>query len=130
MIVEPTTGSPFNTDEPDTSRVPLPVRTQIRSLIDSGATALIAITDTHARAYYVWLRSMGYDIPGELSLLSFDASPRQLYPWQISSVDFGFGYLAYAAYHLLMGDVPILRTDCSVAARPRLNHHGSLGAPR
>ncbi len=95
---------------------------------ERGVTAIIAINDTRARDYYLCLRSMGLRVPQDLSLVSFDASPRVLYPWQISSVDFGFAYLAYCAYHLIMQDVPVRRNRTNVPARCRLNHMGSIGA--
>jgi DNA-binding FadR family transcriptional regulator len=96
---------------------------------DRGATAIIAPNDVRARNYYLSLRTLGLRVPTDVSLLSFDASPKVLYPWQISSVDFGFGNLAYCAYHLIMEDVPVPRKRSEVGARCRLNHMGSLGPP-
>ena len=99
-------------------------------LFEQNVTAIIAMNDARARHYYLWLRTMGYRVPDDLSLLSFDAVPRQLYPWQISSVDFGFGYLSYCAYHLIMEDVPVAHRNSDLPARCRLNHMGSVGPAR
>jgi len=94
---------------------------------DTGVTAIIAPNDERAVPYYLWLRTMGYAVPGDISLVSFDASARLLHPWQISSVDFGFMHLGYSAYHLIAQDIPVPRRGTDFPARCRFNHTGSLG---
>jgi hypothetical protein len=96
-------------------------------LREDRVTAIVALNDELARLAYTWLRRTGLDVPGDVSLLSFDSQPRQLYPWQISSVDFGFGYLGHSAYHLLARDIPFPRKGIDLPAKCRVNHLGSLG---
>lgn len=121
-----------DTTEPDTDRARLLLAGQalLPLLLDEGVTAVVSLNDVRARPAYLWLRTMGYRVPEDISLVSFDAVPRQLYPWQISSVDFGFGHLAWSAYHLIMQDVPVQRHGTEVRARARMNHTGSIGPAR
>jgi len=93
-------------------------------------TALIALNDRMARLLYPALRVAGYTAPDDLSFVSFDNEARLLFPWQISSVDFGIGYLGYVAYHLLAGDLRLRRDGLNLCSRCTLNHFGSLGMAR
>jgi DNA-binding LacI/PurR family transcriptional regulator len=91
------------------------------------ATALIAPSDTLALSYHVgWLRTAGVAVPRDMSLISFDNSYR--YEEQLTSVDFGFDYLGYQAYHTIVGDIPVERDrhGC-IAARARVVDLGTVG---
>lgn len=65
-------------------------------------------------------------MPRDVSLISFD-NTRLAGGLNISSVDFGFGYLGYSAFHFIMQDVPINRTrHGDIPARPHVAHRGSI----
>jgi DNA-binding LacI/PurR family transcriptional regulator len=94
-----------------------------------NATALIAPNDYTAALYYRWLSDSGAQIPRQLSLLSFDNDIAvSLLP--ITTIDFGLGYLGYAAFHTILGAMPIKRDAGVVSSSPRLVDRGSVGAPR
>jgi len=95
-----------------------------------GLTALVAPADRHAKLYYRWLQTAGIKVPQELSLISFDDRQERLYPYSISSVNFGLDELGYSAFHLLLGDSP-LKPDAlrSVKSRCRINHLATMGTP-
>lgn len=69
-------------------------------------SAVIAPADTYATTYYRWLSSAVLPDGRSLFLMSFDNS-WDTHPMPISSVDFGFGRLGYAAAHLLLGTVAV-----------------------
>jgi len=99
-------------------------------LRNSGPTALIAPNDHHARTMYFWLRNAGVQIPSDLSVLSFD-NYEQFLEIPISTVDFGFGYLGYAALHAILGDIPVKTTRTGdICAQPHVVDRGSVGDPR
>ena len=95
-----------------------------------GLTALIAPSDRHARFYYRWLQAAGIRVPHDLSLISFDDRQERLYPYSISSVNYGFDDLGFVAFHLLLGDMPV-KPDAlrSVKSRCRINHLATMGTP-
>ncbi len=99
-------------------------------LVDSEITALIAPNDYLAHAFFNIMLSAGLSIPKHMSLVSFDNYPK-FQAWPISTIDFGFGYLGYCAYHAIMQDVKIQRDKYgNVAALPRVIQRGSDGPPR
>jgi hypothetical protein len=119
------------------ARMPADIRRLLLSTVRLGAmivrhrpTALIAPSDEHAHECYRWLAAAGFSIPRDMTLVSFDDNLDTLYPYPISSVNFGFDYLGYACFHVLLGDLRI-PTDRwkSIGARPRINHPGTIGAP-
>jgi DNA-binding LacI/PurR family transcriptional regulator/DNA-binding GntR family transcriptional regulator len=120
-------GNPWQSEE-GTMETYEPVARKI--LDHRGATALIAPNDYTAFFYYHWLSEAGVAIPERLSLISFDNDVAcSLLP--LSTIDFGLGYLGYAAFHLLFGIVPVARERTNtVSSRPRLLDRGSLGPPR
>jgi len=73
----------------------------------------------------------GIDVPGELSLVSFDDRLEEVYPYAISSVNFGFEELGYTAFHIMPGDISI-RPDGqrTMHAKCRLNHCATIGPAR
>jgi len=79
----------------------------LASLIrDEKPTAIMAMNDYMAREYFFWFKALGYEIPGDFSLVGFDnQSEAVLFP--LSTIDFGFSRLGYLAVHALMGDLPI-----------------------
>jgi hypothetical protein len=101
-------------------------------ILTPGLTAIIAPNDKHARQIFRWLAAAGIRTPHDLSLLSFDDRQDVTWPHAISSVNFGFDSLGYAAFHALLGDIPV-KVDAwrSVATVARVNHLGTIGpAPR
>lgn len=75
-------------------------------LREGGITALLALNDVMAWNYFLWFRSVGIEIPGHLSIVSFDnMAPASLHP--ISSVDWGFSRLGYLSAHIIIGDIPV-----------------------
>jgi hypothetical protein len=91
-------------------------------------TAFIAPSDTYAAQVYRWLLFAGMRVPEDLSLVSFDDRLEETYPHSISSINFGFDQLGFAAFHAMLGDIPV-KVDkwLSVAAVARINHVGTLG---
>jgi len=100
-----------------------------RLVREHGPTALIALNDIMAREYYYWFTALGIDIPGDISLVSFDNIPASML-LPVSTVDFGFERLGYLAAHIIIGDMPVsadrsgnLPGVCSLINR------GSIGRP-
>jgi DNA-binding transcriptional regulator YhcF (GntR family) len=93
------------------------------------ATAIIGLNDRMAREYYFWLKAAGMDVPGDMSLISFDNLPHSaLMP--ISTMDFGFERLGYAAAHIFIGDIPIMEdANGFIAGACALVDRGSIGKP-
>jgi DNA-binding transcriptional regulator YhcF (GntR family) len=91
-------------------------------------TAIIAPVDFDAYHFYFWLRRAGLAVPQRYSLLSFENMFTPLpFPLPITSVDFGFNYLGYAAFHLLFDDMHIRRDrKGSVYSMPRIIRRGSI----
>jgi DNA-binding LacI/PurR family transcriptional regulator/DNA-binding transcriptional regulator YhcF (GntR family) len=97
----------------------------------SDVTALVAPNDEYARKIFRWLTVLGVDVPERLSLISFDDRQEMLYPYTISSVNFGFDGLGYTAFHLILGDIPVkVDKERSLAANSRINHPATLGPAR
>jgi hypothetical protein len=68
-------------------------------------TALVALNDNLARQQYLWLRTLGFRIPRDISLISMDNLPHSVF-FPYSTVDFGFSNLGYLAARLIIGDIP------------------------
>jgi DNA-binding LacI/PurR family transcriptional regulator len=97
---------------------------------DGRTTALIVPNDSAARYTLLTLGHLRICTPQHLSLLSFDNS-LSVQSQPISSVDFGFGYLGYSAFHAILGDVPLSRDrHGNIAATARVVDRGSTGPPR
>ena len=74
----------------------------LAALIDRGATAIIALNDWLAHQLFIWCYVAGIDVPGAMSIISFDNDPiTKTFP--VSTVDFGFARLGYCAARLLCG---------------------------
>jgi DNA-binding LacI/PurR family transcriptional regulator len=65
-------------------------------------------------------------IPDRISLLSFDNGP-QSDVMSMSSVDFGFSGLGYAAFHAILGDLPVAGQRRALPARPSVVDRGTVG---
>jgi LacI family transcriptional regulator len=109
-------------------------RGMARMLMDAvrkeGATAIVAPRDKVALKLYYELNSAGWRIPEDISMISFDNRPI-LVSAPITSVDFGFDYLGYAAFHRIFGLVPVKKNRAGdIAARPRVEDRGSVAALR
>ncbi len=92
-------------------------------------TAILAPNDMTAHRYYFWLKAVGMNIPRDLSLVSFD-NLWFLQHLPVTSVDFGYGYLGFAAFHAIIQDLS-LRSDLdgNIAAQPRVVHRGTVSKP-
>jgi hypothetical protein len=97
-----------------------------KALSRKEISALIAPCDLDARNIFTWIQQSGLNMPDQISLLSFDNSP-SISGYPVTTLDFGFGYLGYAAFHFLFHDVPIKRNRYGeIPARPHLVHRGSV----
>jgi DNA-binding LacI/PurR family transcriptional regulator len=96
-------------------------------LSDPTVTAVVAPCDRVAEIYLRWLQSMEIPLPGKISLMSFDNYFRYSY-LPITTVDAGFGELAYQAFHLLLRDLPPRRGNPhQIPVRPYVVNNGSVG---
>jgi DNA-binding LacI/PurR family transcriptional regulator len=91
------------------------------------APTIISPHDYTAYNVYNWCARERVPIPRRVSLISFDNSPRTgLVP--VTSIDFGLGFLGYAAFHVLFGMIRMRRTDDGrITARPFVVDRGSVG---
>jgi DNA-binding LacI/PurR family transcriptional regulator/DNA-binding transcriptional regulator YhcF (GntR family) len=89
-------------------------------------TALIALNDQLAGAYYHWLTFAGIEVPARLSLVSFDNSTESML-LPVSTVEFGIPRLGYLAAHLFVGDLAV-RADGRgwIASQCMLADRGSI----
>lgn len=94
-------------------------------------TAVIAPNDLSARGmHYSWIRNLGIKIPKDLSIISFDNFYRY-YPFPLTTVDPGFNSLGYAAFHTIIGDIPIEKDRRNqIWAKPEVVNKGSVAMPR
>ncbi len=100
----------------------------VMQLIREGCTAILAPNDDRARHIYYCLRAAGIEIPRRISLLSFDNYP-ELIPLPVTTVDFGFGYLGYRAFHHLW-EREAMRSSSSLAlTKPFIVRRGSVAKP-
>jgi DNA-binding transcriptional regulator YhcF (GntR family) len=93
-------------------------------------TAFIAPNDNFAQEYFFWFSSLGFKIPQDVSIVSFDNNlDTHLLP--LSTVDFGFQRLGYQAAHLFIGDIGIKPdSNGNIISRCELIDRGSIAAPR
>ena len=94
-------------------------------------TAVLTPNDELAFRYTLaQLNDFNITTPDKMSLLSFDNSfSEELY--KITSVDFGFGYLGYWAFHAIMQDLPLPNNNKGeIRGKATIAHGGSTGAPR
>jgi DNA-binding transcriptional regulator YhcF (GntR family)/DNA-binding LacI/PurR family transcriptional regulator len=110
----------------------------LADLVDPGkaarsggpVTAILAPNDYFAHQYYLWFRELGWDMPGDVTLLSFDNNHWSR-PFSISSIDFGFSDLAYRVAHVFLGDIPVKPDHLhNLRSRPILMGRDTLGPPK
>ncbi|MBD3240148.1 MAG: GntR family transcriptional regulator [Chitinivibrionales bacterium] len=101
-----------------------------RALADPRVTALVAPNDTYAHYFCSWLRAGGTAIPEQISVISFD-NLWFLQHLSVTSVDFGYGYLGFAAFHSIIQDIAIDKDrQGNIAARPRIVFRGTVAPPK
>jgi DNA-binding LacI/PurR family transcriptional regulator/DNA-binding transcriptional regulator YhcF (GntR family) len=93
------------------------------------ATALIAPSDYMACQYYERFSGSNIRIPRQLSLISFDNST-YAHTYGLSSVDFGFDYLGYAAFHTIHGSIPVRRSKAGdIPSKPFIDNRDTIAGP-
>lgn len=98
-----------------------------RALKYKEVTAWIAPRDQTAYHLFWWMQAAGLGVPEDISLLSFDNRHAR----GVSSIDFGFGYLGYAAFHSIFGIIKLRRCRGGrIPNRPYLLDRGTIGWPR
>lgn len=95
-------------------------------ILEQRPTAVVSPNDAFAHTMHRWLVLAGIRLPDQLSLLSFDNSFHE-YAFLISSIDWGFGHLGYAAFHSLMGDIPYPDSKRQIASKSSLVLNSTLG---
>jgi len=101
----------------------------MRSLLDQGMTALVAMNDWAASMQYRWCRSAGIMVPRDLSMVSFDNHPESEF-LPITTIDFGFSRLGYHAAHAIMGDLPVpADREGDIAGQCMFINRGSVASP-
>ena len=71
---------------------------------------------------------MGWRVPGDITLLSFDNNHWSR-PFSISSIDFGFSDLSYQVAHIFLGDIPVKPDHLhNLRSRPVLMGRDTLGS--
>ncbi len=89
-------------------------------------TAILPSNYIDAEYMYHWLRFARADIPGRLSIIAFDNYALQN-TFPISTVDFGFDYLGYQAFHAIVGDIPVKKSRAGhIPSKPVIHHRGSV----
>jgi len=100
-----------------------------RLLKDHSPTALIGLSDGMTREYYYWLKAAGFEIPRDISFISFDNATESIM-LPVSTIDFGLGRLGYLAAHLFIGDISIRADRKGFIPGPcTLVDRGSVGKP-
>jgi len=101
----------------------------MRTLVSRGATAILALNDWLATQFYIWCFTAEINVPGDLSLISFDNDPvTNTFP--ISTVDFGFSRLGYLAARILCGArLPSVDSEGNIPGICTVVDHGSVSAP-
>ena len=111
-------------------RAALKATPSLGSLLSQGMTACIACNDMAARDILFWFQAARIEVPGQVSLLSFD-NYAFAEPYGISTIDFGFWQLGYKAAHLFIGDIPVAAgRDGECGGACSLVERGSLGSAR
>ncbi len=89
-------------------------------------TAFVTCHDNVAALLYPALLGVGYRVPEEISVLSFDNDGVRGSP-QVSSIDMGFGIQGFKAFHYLWDEIPVaLDSKRVIPSAAYLNHWGTL----
>jgi DNA-binding transcriptional regulator YhcF (GntR family) len=99
-------------------------------ILKSGVTALVTLNDSANLYYYFFLAFSNFQVPRNLSMISFDNNPFN-WSYPVSTIDFKYDLQAYRAAHILIGDIP-MRAGRITALQEQalLIDRGSLGPPR
>jgi len=99
----------------------------LASLLDKGATALLAMNDRVGFQYLWWADAAGIEVPRHLSIAAFDnVGESEALP--LTTVDFGFARLGYLAAHILIGDIPVRADEAgNIPGTCTLIDRGSAG---
>ncbi len=96
-----------------------------------AGTCVLALNDHMAHAYCRRWELLGGSPSDIRHLVSFDDCLDILFPYQVSSVNFGFDLLGYKAFHFLLDDIPIdVGRYRSIGAVPRLSHRHTIRPSR
>ncbi len=101
----------------------------LRSILENPLiTAIIAPNDFLGHKLNYCLKAMGIAVPQKISLISFD-NQWFLQSLPVTTVDFGYSYLGFAAFHQIAQDIDLKVIDGNIPAQPRIMHRGSVAAP-
>ncbi len=93
------------------------------TLQNSSIDCFIAPNDQMARRIRAWGDSTGCKAARSKPLLSFDDRLEILYPYRVSSVNFGFDVLGTTAFRIITGTGPAgPGRSRTISAVPRINH--------
>jgi DNA-binding transcriptional regulator YhcF (GntR family) len=99
-------------------------------LLQSGVTALVTLNDNANLYYYFFLTFSNFQVPRNLSMVSFDKNPVN-WSYPISTIDFKYDVQAYRAAHIFIGDIPVRAGRINaLQEQALLIDRGSLGPPR
>jgi DNA-binding transcriptional regulator YhcF (GntR family) len=99
----------------------------LKYLSHRAITSMIISRDLYAYRFIQWLEVAGIRVPRNMSVISFDNDFARR-PTNLSSVDFGFGYLGYSAFHFIMQDIPLKRSRRGdIASRAHVSRWGTVG---
>ena len=87
----------------------------------SEIDCIMALNDEASNFFCRWCEWKGFDLLAKKTIISFDGDLEKLYPFRVSSVDFGFDSLAHRAFHQIAGSFSESRgKKNSVASIPRV----------
>ena len=90
-------------------------------------TAIIAPNDYMARRIHWFCNAFNISAPNDLGLISFDNLPDNVVG-NLSTIDFGFGYLGYACFHYINKTSPVnINRKKEIKSKPEFMDRGSLG---
>jgi DNA-binding LacI/PurR family transcriptional regulator len=96
-------------------------------LEDYRITAIVGLNDMLAREYLMWCEGAGVTVPASVSIISYD-NTMIARVFNITSIDFGYDHLGYAAAHRFIGDITVNQeSDRGVFGEARLVQRGSVG---
>lgn len=76
---------------------------------DKKISIIIGQNDKFSRSQLIpWLDILAIQIPQEISLISFDNLYSDAFI-PLTTIDFGYDYLGYQAFHAICGDIPVKR---------------------
>lgn len=95
-------------------------------VLQQNVTAIIAPNDRFAVRFWKELALRDVRIPRDLSMVSFDHLA-DLFPYPVTTVDFGLYSLGYRIFHALRGDIPVEKyKGIHLMGKCRLVDNGSI----